>query len=203
MRSCWPSPAEPCADRDDWYVMRQLLIITAAALAACAEGEQVTETPEDIEVNISSPGDSAGLNGADNAIAPEEQAAQGQPAPGQWFTRTRAEGPWAGYGPPRSEAAFSVRCEGEQVVFSTIEMPPSGPGPTEMQLAGAGLNQTLSAQATEDGMPNTEASVPATAEWLSRLESASGNLTVTVGGSDPLIVPISEPLTSLIRDCRS
>ena len=179
--------------------MRQLLIIAAAALAACAESEQVTETTEEIEANISTPGGAADLNEADSAIA-TGQIAQGEP---RWFTRTTVEGPWAGYGPPTSEAAFSVRCEAERLIFNTTEMPPSGPGQTEMQLAAAGFSETLTAQATEEGLPHTEASVPVSTEWLGQLESASGDLTVTVGESDPLTVPIGQPLTSLISDCRS
>ncbi|MGI8704637.1 MAG: hypothetical protein ACR2JJ_02380 [Sphingomicrobium sp.] len=179
--------------------MRQLLIITSAALAACAQAEQVTETTEEIEASISSPGGAAGLNDVDSRIA-SNQALQGE---SRWFARATVQGPWAGYGPPTSEAAFSVRCEAERLVFNTTEMPPSGAGPTEMQLAAVGLNQSLTAQASEEGLPNTEASVAATTEWLGRLESASGDLTVTVGESNPLVVPIGEPLTSLISDCRS
>jgi hypothetical protein len=82
-------------------------------------------------------------------------------------------------------------------------MPPSGAGQTEMRVAAAGLSETLTAQASEEGLPNTEASVPVSTEWLGQLESASGELTVTVGGGDPLVVPIGEPLTTLISDCRS
>lgn len=175
------------------------MIIAAAALAACAQSEQVTETTEEIEANISTPGGAAELNEADRAIASGELA-QGE---SRWFTRTTVQGPWAGYGPPASEAAFSVRCEAERLIFNTTEMPPSGPGQTQMQLAASGFSETLTAQATEEGLPNTEASVPVGTEWLGQLESASGDLTVTVGESEPLTVPLSEPLTSLISDCRS
>ena len=179
--------------------MRYLLIIAAAALVGCAEAEQVTEVPEgEVDVTLASPsGPQAGNgNGTDQA-----RPAVGEPAPGQWFSRAGAEDRWAGYGPPNSEASFSVRCEGEQLVFSTIEMPRSGPGPTDINISAAGFNETLAAEASEEGLPNTEATVAANSPWLARLASASGDLTVRVGGGSPLIVPIAEPLTSLIRDC--
>lgn len=178
--------------------MRQLCTIAAAlALTACAETEQVGNMAE-LEAARSSnvPGTPGGA--ASNAVAPDPAAAV---EPGQWFERNSAEGRWAGFGPPNSEASFSVRCEGERLVFSTTEVPRSGPGPTTMTLSAAGVEQSLDAQASEEGLPNSQASVPAGASWLQQLQSASGDLTVTVAGGEPIIVPISNPLTSLIGDC--
>lgn len=172
------------------------MIIAAAALAACARTEPADESLEQQdeapEVGAIEPAPTG--EGSTNA-------ALAAPAGHQWFTRAGAGNAWAGFGPPNSEAAFSVRCEGERLVFSTTEMPPSGAGSTEMLLNAGSFSQTLSAEASEEGLPNTEASVAADAQWLPQLASASGNLTVTVGGSDPLVVPIADPLVSLIRDC--
>lgn len=155
-------------------------------------------------------GDGAAQTGAANAVDVMEEPAPGPASPAerharpdgqQWFTKTHREGPWAGFGPPFSEAAFSARCEGARLVFNTTEMPPSGPGATQMRLSFGGRTQTLPATASEEGLPSTDAAVPADAAWLNDLASASGELMVIVGESDPLSVPISEPLTSLIRDC--
>ncbi len=86
-------------------------------------------------------------------------------------------------------------------MFNVLEMPPSGAGPTQMRLSADGFSQTLPAKASDEGLPNTDAPVPADSEWLAQLASASGNLSIAVGGGDPLSVPIGEPLRALIRDC--
>lgn len=181
--------------------MRHLLGIAAAALAACADGGEGGEAPQDRSVNAgrSANADSDRLQ---NEVAGPAQALPPGEASGQrWFTKTHKLGPWAGYGRPYSEADFSVRCEGQRLVFNTLEMPPSGPGKTDMRLSADGFSRTLDAEASEEGLPSTDSAVPADSDWLRELVEASGNLTVTVGGSDPLVVPLAEPLKSLIRDC--
>lgn len=168
--------------------MRQLILLALPLLAACGEGRDATGAaalPED---------------GAPDAVVANAQAAA---EPQQWFERRDPDGDWAGYGPPFSEAAFSLRCEraAGRLVFNTTEMPRSGPGETVMHLKADGFDQSIDAIANEDGLPNTDAAVPADAPWLAQLLAASGTLTVRVGGGDPLDVPISEPFRALIRDC--
>ena len=178
--------------------MRSLLICGAAALAACASDEEANLS------SIDGNGSETAQSLADNVTGGGGNTAASEPAvggPGRWFERRNQREAWAGYGPPFSEAMFSARCEGGRLILSTTEMPPSGPGSTTMQLSAAGVDESLPAEAGEEGLPSTEATVAADAEWLTRLVSASGDLTVRVGGSDPLVVPIGQPLTSLIRDC--
>ena len=185
--------------------MRNLSIALALGLLAGCGSEQSSRTGES-EPQQRSRADSAteSTNAAtEPAPDPSNAAAARQIEDAQWFTKRNERGPWAGYGPPFSEAAFSVRCEGGNLTFDTTEMPPTGPGATQMRLSGEGFAQTLNAIADEQGLPNTSATVSADAEWLRRLLSMTGDLTVRVGGSDPLEVPMADPLRSLIRDCRS
>ena len=178
--------------------MRHVFLIGAAALAACAEGEKVDLS--DATVN-GIPAPATPVENGSRAV-PENGASEPVAGgPDQWFERTNQGRRWAGYGPPFSEAAFSVRCEGDRLIFNTTEMPPSGAGATTIHLSATGVDQRLAAESSEEGLPNTEASVRADSAWLTRLASGSGDLTVRVGGSDPLVVPIGDPLTSLIRDC--
>ena len=176
------------------------LIAAAAALGACAKTEEVGNTAElEAAASSNAPGVPGGASSGDmNAAA----ADQGGAEQGQWFERTSAEGRWAGFGPPNSEASFSARCEGERLVLSTTEVPSSGPGTTTMHLSANGVDESIPATASDEGLPNTEASVPADAGWLEQLQSASGELTVRVAGGEALVVPVSTPLTSLIADCR-
>ena len=177
--------------------MRYLTIIGAALLAGCAQSEQVDEfnqvnyDPESIAAAAENAAQRNGQTTADPVVG----------GPNQWFSKTNQEGPWAGYGPPNSEAVFSARCESGVLHFNTTELPRSGAGETTMTVAAQGVDETIPAQASEQGLPHTEATVPADAAWLQRLTSASGNLTVRVAESEPIVVPISQPLTSLIRDC--
>lgn len=183
--------------------MRHLLAlaIAAAALGACAQGGEGGEAAQDAGLNAGTAA-TADADRLHNEAAGAERARPPGEASGQrWFAKTHKLGPWAGYGRPYSEAGFSVRCEGERLVFNTLEMPPSGPGKTEMRLSADGFSRTLSAEASEEGLPSTSSALPADADWLRELVAASGNLTVTVGGSDPMVVPLAEPLKSLIRDC--
>ena len=174
--------------------MRHVSIIAAAALAACASDERGNESAAD-QSNVVEPAARADAN-----QSASEPVLGGPP---QWFARTRDGQRWAGYGPPFSEADFSAYCEGGRLVFNTTEVPSTGAGKTTMRVSAAGVDETLTAQADEDGLPNTSATLEPGADWLGRLAGASGNLTVQVGDTEPLIVPISDPLTSLIRDCRS
>ena len=169
--------------------MHKCWIIAVALVSACGENEGA-DLPE--------PTASSG----DPRARPAESPESARPMEGQWFARVNREGPWAGFGPPNSEAAFSARCEQGAMIFSTTEMPPSGPGETMMHLSAPGIEQSIPAVASEQGLPNTDARVEPSAQWLAKLQAASGNLSVRVGESDSLTVPISEPLTSLIRDCR-
>ena len=185
--------------------MRMLCLIAAAAAAgACAKTEEVGNTAElEAAASSNAPEAPAAANGADfNTAATDPGAGLGAVEPGQWFERTSPEDRWAGFGPPNSEATFSARCEGEQLVLSTTEVPRSGPGQTTMHLSATGVDESIRATASNEGLPNTEAPVPADAAWLEKLQSASGNLTVSVAGGEALVVPISGPLTSLIGDCR-
>lgn len=178
--------------------MRHWIIAAAAALAACAAEEEANLSS--IEGNAAETAQSLADNGTGASTNSGSQPALAGPS--RWFERTDQRGAWAGYGPPSSEALFSVRCEGGRLIFSTTEVPRSGPGSTTMQLSATGVDQSLPAEASEEGLPNTEASVPGDAEWLSRLAAATGELSVRVGSGEPLAVSIGEPLTSLIRDCR-
>lgn len=178
--------------------MRSLFIVGAAALAACASDEEanLSSLDGDASETAQSPADNVAGGGAKTGAS--EPAVGG---PNQWFERRNQREACAGYGPPFSEAMVSARCKGGRLIFSTTIVPASGPGSTTMQLSAAGVDENLPAESSEGGLPTTEATVAANAEWLTRLVSASGNLTIRVGDSDPLSVPIGEPLTSLIRDC--
>lgn len=174
--------------------MRHLSIIAAAALAACASGEQGNQSAVD-QSNVVEPAARADAN---HAVS---QPVVGDPP--QWFSRNDAGQRWAGYGPPFSEAEFSAYCEGGRLVFNTTAVPRTGAGRTTMRVSAAGVDETLPAETNEDGLPNTSATVEPGADWLGRLAGASGELTIQVGDTEPLVVPIGDPLTSLIRDCRS
>ena len=137
--------------------------------------------------------------------APPQPPVVAATEPGQWFARKTEGGEWAGFGVPYSEAVFSVRCElgPERITFNTTDMPPSGAGATVMQLSASGVEKTIAAEARVEGLENTDAAVAASEPWLQQLAAAGGNLSVGVGGGEPLLVPIGEAMTSLIRRCRS
>lgn len=184
--------------------MRRLLFLSGALLL-CACSDDAGELPANGNAAASEALDTPALtnNAEASRGAADPPAGATNRAGSQWFSKYDGGDSWSGYGPPFSEAAFSARCERKagRLVFNTAEMPPSGPGRTEMLLSADGFEQSLPAEASEEGLPNTSAAVDADADWLSRLASLSGDLTVRVGGSDPLTVPIGEPLRSLIRDC--
>ena len=178
------------------------MLIAVAALAAC-QGQ-----PADRAAQSESGSRDSAVQGQTSERAPSSNSAGSAPvasarpaATGQWFSRDEPGGGWAGFGPPYSEAFFSARCESGRVIFNVLEMPPTGGGPTQMQLTAQGVSETVPAQASDEGLPNTDSPVAADAPWLAQLASASGNLSVTVGGGDALTVPIGEPLRALIRAC--
>lgn len=182
--------------------MQRPAIIALAALTACAKTEPVTETPEnDVDPTVVLRNESEGSLSA-NESGNLAEGSTAEPATEQWFAKTNPNGPWAGYGPPNSEAMFSVRCEDKRLVFSRAGLPSSGSGSTQMKLSIDGVDQTLSAEASDEAIPNTEASAVASSKWTERLAVPRGNLSVRIGDGDALVVPLAEPFTSVIRDCR-
>ncbi len=171
------------------------------AWRACAQGGEGGEAAQDAGLNAGTAATPAADRLHNEAAGAEQARPPGDVERSTLVRQDAQAGAVGGVRAAYSEAGFSVRCEGERLVFNTLEMPPSGPGKTEMRLSADRFSRTLSAEASEDGLPSTSSAVPADADWLRELVTASGNLTVTVGGSDPMAVPLAEPLKSLIRDC--
>ena len=84
---------------------RILMLAAAAAVFAACGGEDRARKEADLA-----------------AAPPASEIAEGA-----WFYKESNGYPWAGYGPPRSEAFFVVSCEGGRTVFQRA----GGRGPSE------------------------------------------------------------------------
>lgn len=191
--------------------MRQLILTAActATLAACADS-QPADAPSEGEdlsgTNLSSGYDSSsGLPKvpppAPDPAAPEQESTLGSDRvmQGRWFARDMAGSPAALFGEPETEAQFSVRCEGEELIFSrSVTM---RPGPASMALMARGKVHTIDATARTDPIPSVTGRLAASDAFAQTLGQATQPIAVRIESGPALRMPVSEALRTVIEGC--
>lgn len=121
---------------------------------------------------------------------------------GQWFYKESNGYPWAGYGPPRSEAFFVISCEGGRLVFQRAD----GRGPVGGEQAfrvrtadGAGEIRMEDAGAE---LPMLSGAAPPDGSLARLLLDADAPFAVEGGGGD-IVLPPDESYRRVIRACSS
>ncbi|WP_375202993.1 hypothetical protein [Hyphococcus sp.] len=135
------------------------LAMVSAAVAAC--GERGGDEKLDAKVEP----------------APEDKPEMAEAAPGEWFYKDSNGYPWAGFGPPRSEALFVIACRQGQVVFQHANRDVG-----EISVEFADGAQTVMMEANGDGLPMSEGALPANDPFIHKLAQSQGPLRVFAGG---------------------
>ena len=180
--------------------MRQIAMLLAGTLtlASCGDAEPVDEIeptpvpseslPADVVDERLSPPDAGAAPGGNDALAE-----------GQWYAKTERGVQMAMFGPPRSEALFSVRCEDSELVFSR-GVPAEGDAVT-MDLAVGDETRTIAATAQQDPLPRVTGSLLAKDPFTETLASLSQPIAVRVGDGPTLRIPAHEHLREVAANC--
>lgn len=120
---------------------------------------------------------------------------------GRWFGKEIAGRPAALFGPPETEAQFTIRCAGEYLVLSRgIAM---REGPVSMALMAGGKQRTVKAQAHEEPRPDIEGRLPADDEFSAILAETSNPVAVRIEDGPALRMPASDVMRDVVRQCRA
>lgn len=171
------------------------------ALAACGgvPGDAPPATDEASDYDSSS--------GLADPVDEQMQAARSEEqdertmASGRWVADELAGSPAALFGPPASEAVFSVRCDREarELVFSRGARRPEGE--IEMQLLTEGAERTLVGRSQPEPLPRITARLPADDAFADRLADLAEPLTIRIADEDGLTVPAGEEFRRVVADC--
>lgn len=184
--------------------MRSVVLGLAGALllAACGDSEPVDEAepatvppdavPPDIRSSDTTTAAEAGPGGT---------AAPDPVAEGQWFASHLSGAPAAMFGPPGSEASFSVRCEGDELVFARAVRLPQGSA--SMRLTVDGVSRTIPAESAPEPLPLATGRLDAGSAFAALLGETTRPIAVTVEGGPSLRVPADPALLDVVNDCRA
>ena len=173
------------------------LSLVALALAGCgdtAPAEQVREesaAAEPVPERIAE---------ASPNVTPEGASSSAEIAEGQWFAKSERGSGMAMFGAPYSEAQFSIRCEGDALVFGRSALIASGDA--AMRVTTGGTSKRLAAQAQEDPLPVVTGRLPASDEFAGILARTTEPIGIAVGdGGEIFQVPSSPAFRGVVADC--
>ncbi|WP_428409270.1 hypothetical protein [Hyphococcus sp.] len=156
----------------------------AMALAACA-------------AVIAACGDRGGDEELTTAVepAPEEIPSAAETVSGEWFYKESNGYPWAGFGPPRSEAMFVVACRQGQVMFQHAH---NEDEVISIQLAEG--RQEIPMEANQGELPMTEGALPANHPFVRLILDTQKPIRVVSPGGG-MTLPNDTAYRRVIRAC--
>ncbi len=195
--------------------MRNLAVLSIAipalVLSACAR----TETPEEARAaaqEAQAEFDRLAAAGRDGSDAIEDIV--GAPSPGQIDTSSSAQlspGSWsiatddgermARFGEEGAAPQITIACEvGGGIDVRLVGMEPQGGSATVFFSSPEG-GSTFTASAAVGDTPGAYVSVPSADPFIGRLISGNGPFSIRMGGSQRLVFPADDALTSIVSAC--
>lgn len=168
------------------------------ALAACADAEPVDET-EPTPVASEALPEAVVDRRLPSRDASPTPGSGGALAQGQWFAKTERGVPMALFGPPQSEAVFSIRCDEGELVFARSVMA-RGDSVT-MDLEAGGETRTIVATPQQDPLPRVTGSLLADDPFVEFLATTTQPIAVRVGDGPSLRIPPHDHLRELAANC--
>lgn len=178
--------------------MRKLLAIATAAaiLAACGEIQRSNDDAAGTAPDLRETEDT----GEANAPADRRVARAVETEPGEWRYKKSNGYPWAGFGPPASEAVFTISCQKGQVVFGhAVDL---DGGQADMVLKADGETAPVKLIDVEGALPMAEGALPANSVFIDTLLNTDSAFTVEVEGGKFSLRPAPE-YRQVIRECRA
>ncbi len=182
------------ADRE---IFRVVLLAGAAALFAACGGGDRQDAPA---------GEETAAGGTDAAAEAEDAApppapASGDVAEGDWFYKESNGYPWAGYGPPRSEAFFVIACEDGRLSLQRAggRDPAAGDERFTVRFKEGEEDIVMADAGTE--LPMMTVSLSPDARLAGMLLETRAPFAIE-GGARALILPPDDSYRRVIRSCR-
>ena len=180
--------------------MRKLLLIATAAavLAACGETQRSSDTqaasPPEPPVHDSAQPE------AESRTDDRQIARSVETEPGEWHYKTSNGYPWAGFGPPASEAMFTISCQRGQIIFGhAIELDGDE---ADMTVSAGSETQTIKLADLNSELPMAEGGLPANSVFIDALLNTEQAFSVTIDARSFDLRPAPE-YRQVIRECRS
>ncbi len=180
--------------------MRKLLLIATAAavLAACGEAQRSSDShaasQREAVAQESAPAE-VQSRGDDRQVARSVKT-----EPGEWHYKTSNGYPWAGFGPPASEAVFTISCQRGQIVFGhAIDL---NGNDAEMTISAGGETNPVRLTDLNAELPMAEGSVPANSMFIDALLDTEQAFSVKIDDRDFTFRPARE-YRQVIRECRA
>lgn len=122
------------------------------------------------------------------------------PTPGSWYYRDTPTGGVVMFGEPETEPRFSIRCDGEMVHFDHAGGADME-GTVQMTIYTSLGSTRIDASPAGTELPLLRASLPAGDSRVVRLADATGTFAVVLDDGEPLVMPHTEHLSRLLREC--
>lgn len=149
----------------------------AAVFAACGDRNE----PENLKTAVEP--------------APEDKPSPAELTSGEWFYKESNGYPWAGFGPPRSEAIFVVACRYGQVMF---QQSARDGGEISIQLAEG--KQEIEMSSTGRELPMTEGALPANHPFVKLILDTQRPIRV-VSEDEEIVMPTDAAYRRVINAC--
>ncbi|WP_156320167.1 hypothetical protein [Croceibacterium atlanticum] len=147
------------------------------------------------------PESGSGIASSDTATTPpEDELGSDAVMQGEWISKQLAGNPAVLFGPPGTEASFSVGCEDGELVFSRSVL--VEPGETDMRLMAGGEIRTLDGTAQAEPLPRVTARLPAGDPFATILAGLDAPFAVSVAGGPSFRMPPSDAFRRVVADCR-
>lgn len=182
-------------------------ICAALLVAGCGNETEQARQPDPAPDRL------AGAGAAPSSVSEPSPVATGSPSPapaerrgsdrvmqGDWMSKTMAGDPAALFGEPQTEAAFSIRCAGGELVLTRSLR--HDPGPVTMEIMAAGETRAIEAISSPDPMPTVTGRLDASGDFAAKLMTSREPIAVRVADGASFRMPASEEVRRLVRACR-
>jgi hypothetical protein len=165
-------------------------IVLAAALAGCGDTESAEEVREDaatvepVRVPVADATPAASPTPTDDGTLGSDRVVLGS-----WTSKNERGTPIALFGQPDTDAAFSVRCEEDTLIFARSALLPASEAAMRIM---AGVEQ----------LPQVTARLPAADSFAGTLARTSEPIAVAIGdGGEAYRMPSSPALRGVVAGC--
>lgn len=176
-------------------------IVLAAALAGCGDTESAQEVREDaatvepVRVPVADATPAASPTPTDDGTLGSDRVVLGS-----WTSKTERGTPVALFGQADTDAAFSVRCEGDTLIFSRSGLLPASEA--AMRIMAGGETRRLAARIQGEQLPQVTARLPAADSFAGTLARTNEPIAVAIGdGGEAYRMPSSAALRGVVAGC--
>ncbi|WP_425408693.1 hypothetical protein [Hyphococcus sp.] len=179
--------------------MKKIIAIAGLAALAAACGDSDSDVTAD-DRTAAGRADEAPERANTNATASERNVARSvATVPGEWHYKETDGYPWAGFGPPASEAVFAISCQNGQIIFTHAGPLNGDNGEMTMEIDGSPTN--IEVVDRGQGLPMVEGAAAPNGLFVDALMQTESAFTVRMQGKS-MELPPDAKYRRVIRACR-